>query len=176
MGRSLAAAVGTAAHHLLEDIDLGGDLADQVIERRQGVIEGAVVGLDPNLVQEATGLLEDLVDHLVGSESLRRLGELAPAVVARELAVFLRPISDSGTSVISGAVDLVYRDPEDGRLVIADYKTDRVKNDVEIAGRVERYTTQLETYSRALQEALSLEYLPRKELWFLHADRIERIS
>jgi len=175
VGRSLAAAVGTAAHQLLESIDLGCNLADQVIERRQDVIEGAVVGLDPNLVREARERLEDMVDHLVASECLRRLGELAPDIVARELSVFLRPIDNSGTSVVSGAVDLVYRDPEDGRLVIADYKTDRVKTDAEIAGRVERYTPQLEVYARALEGALDLEYPPRAELWFLHADRIVRL-
>ncbi len=105
-----------------------------------------------------------------------RLGQLAPAIVARELPVFLRPAEDNGTSVISGAVDLVYRDPEDGRLVIADYKTDRVESETEIAARVDRYQPQLAIYARALEEALGLEERPHTELWFLHADRIVRLS
>jgi ATP-dependent exoDNAse (exonuclease V) beta subunit len=174
--RSAAAAVGTAVHDLLETLDLESDLAAQVIERRPTVIESAAAGLDPGMVVEMTGRLEEVVDRLVESACLRRLGEVAEAVIARELPVFLRPTEDSGTSVISGAVDLVYRDPEDGRLVIADYKTDGVETDAEIAERTERYRSQLETYASALEEALVLDYRPRAELWFLHADRIVRIA
>jgi len=174
-GRSAAAAVGTAVHHLLETLDPESDLAAQFTERRPGVIEGAVAGLAPNLASEATGRLEEMMDHLAQSGCLRRLVELAPAIVARELPIFLRPIGNSGTSVISGSVDLVYRDQGDGRLVIADYKTDRVESEAEITGRVERYRPQLETYARALEEALDLGYRPQTELWFLQADRIVRL-
>jgi ATP-dependent exoDNAse (exonuclease V) beta subunit len=95
--------------------------------------------------------------------------------VARELEVFREPDDDDGTSVISGAVDLVYTDPSDRRLVVADYKTDAVEDDAEIAERVERYRPQLETYARALEEALALEKRPSTELWFLHSDRIVRL-
>jgi ATP-dependent exoDNAse (exonuclease V) beta subunit len=144
-------------------------------ERRQALIDAAAAGLEPDEAQEVEGRLERLMDRLPTSQLLRRLSELAPTIVARELPVLLRPSIDDGTSVISGAVDLVYRDPSDGCVVIADYKTDRAENDAEIAGRVEKYRPQLETYARALEEALSLEQTPHRELWFLQADRIVRL-
>ncbi len=52
---------------------------------------------------------------------------LAPAVIARARAsaVFGWEESEDGPGVWSrGFVDLVYRDPDDGRMVVADYKTD----------------------------------------------------
>jgi len=176
MGRSAAAAIGTAVHHLFETIDLEGDLGIQVGERRQALIDEAAAGLDPDEAQEVEGRLGRLIDRLPTSRLLRRLSELAPTIVARELPVLLRPTLEDGTSVISGAVDLVYSDPSDDHLVIADYKTDQAESDAEIAGRVEKYRPQLETYARALEEALSLEKTPRCELWFLHADRIVRLT
>jgi len=175
VGRSPAAAVGTAAHHLLETLVLEGDLSTQVNARRRALIDEAVAGLRPDQARQAVERLESFLDRLSGGGSLRRLSELAPAIVARELSVFLQPDDGSGTSVISGAVDLVYRDPEDGRLVVADYKTDRVESETEIAGRVERYRPQLETYARALEEALDLDNRPHTELWFLRTDRIVRL-
>ncbi len=172
----VAATVGTAIHHLLEGLDLSDDLEAQVLDRAETVIAGAVSELDRAAAGEATQRLEKLLDGLCRGGILERLAELAPAIVARELPVFLRPAEDSGTSVISGAVDLVYRDPEDSRLVIADYKTDAVATDAEIADRVERYRPQLEIYARALEQALGLDHRPHTELWFLEVDRIVRLS
>lgn len=174
-GRSAAAAVGTAVHNLLENLNLESELAGQVAEMGRAAIDDAVAGLDPGSVQLASERLGKLLIDLTGSESLRRLQELAPAVIARELPVFLRPSDTSGTSVVSGAVDLVYGDPDDGRLVVADYKTDRVEGD-DITRRVEKYRPQLEIYADALEEALDLDHRPHTELWFLHPDRIVRLS
>ncbi len=172
--RDAAAAVGTAIHHLLETLDLGNDLAGQVDARRPAVIEDAAGGLDADGVRSATAHLEGLLSRLGHSACMARLAELAPQVSARELEVFLKPSEDDGTSVISGAIDLVYTDPGDGRLVVADYKTDAVETETEIGERVERYRAQLETYARALKQALELDDVPHTELWFLHADRIVR--
>jgi ATP-dependent exoDNAse (exonuclease V) beta subunit len=77
--------------------------------------------------------------------------------------------------VVSGIVDLLYRDPEDGRLVVADYKTDRVQDDETLAERARVYEPQVRIYARALQKALGLDHEPHNELWFLDADRIVRL-
>ena len=138
--------------------------------------EGLTSELDPAERREAIRRFDDLLDGLARGETLKRLSELAPMVIARELPVFLRPDYDDGTSVITGSVDLVYRDPDDGCLVIADYKTDTVGSDGEIAERVERYRPQLDTYARALEQALDLEDRPHTELWFIYADRVVRLS
>lgn len=171
-----AAAVGTAIHHLLESLDLTADLDPQIRTRGAALAERFTAELDQKGQEEALRRFDDLIDGLVRGQTLERLSELAPVVVARELPVFLNPDQDDGTSVITGSVDLVYRDPDDGRLVIADYKTDAVETETEIAKRVERYRPQLEIYANALEQALHLEAEPHRELWFLHADRVVRLS
>ena len=107
-----------------------------------------------------------------------RLAALAPQVVARELPVLLweeRPEGEPN-AVISGIVDLVYSDPDDGCLVVADYKTDYVKEDLELEKRRRIYEPQLQTYAQTLKTALKLDHEPHTELWFLNADRIVRLT
>ena len=173
--RGAAAAVGTAVHRLLETLDLGAELVAQVDARRRSVMDDVTSEIGADECGDVESRLESLIDRISRGGCLSRLAELAPRVASRELEIFRRPDDDDGTSVISGAIDLVYRDPDDGRLVIADYKTDAVEDEVEVAERVERYRPQLETYARALEEALALDEKPHTELWFLHADRIVRL-
>ena len=59
---------------------------------------------------------------------------------------------------------------------MADYKTDRVESEADVAQRVERYTAQGRAYQHALRDALGLEAPPRFELWFLRADRVEVVA
>ena len=73
---------------------------------------------------------------------------------------------------VAGTADLVYEDPEDGGLVVADYKTDAVETDAEIDDRAKVYSSQGAIYARAVQEALNLDRPPRMEFWFLHPGRI----
>ncbi len=73
---------------------------------------------------------------------------------------------------VAGTIDLLYRDPATGALVIADYKTDAALRPEEIAQRAETYAAQGAVYQRALQEALRLDDPPRFELWFLQPGAI----
>jgi ATP-dependent exoDNAse (exonuclease V) beta subunit len=75
---------------------------------------------------------------------------------------------------VSGAIDLLYRDPDGGKIVIADYKTDEVKTEKEMRGRAVVYASQGALYARAIQEALELAELPRFELWFLRVGIVVR--
>ena len=79
-------------------------------------------------------------------------------------------------SHVAGSIDLCYRDPETAEWVVADYKTDRVASDADVAQRVAIYTDQGRTYQRALREAFGLQSDPRFELWFLDADRVEVVA
>jgi ATP-dependent exoDNAse (exonuclease V) beta subunit len=103
---------------------------------------------------------------------LHRLAELGPNVLARELPVLLSGTDDGPVGFLAGSVDLVYRDPAGGGIVVVDFKTDRVEEGDRIASRAAAYRPQLETYARALQEALGLVAPPRKELWFLWPDEV----
>jgi ATP-dependent exoDNAse (exonuclease V) beta subunit len=100
-------------------------------------------------------------------------------VVARELGCLAPPEIDAfahPVGFVSGAIDLVYRDPGDDRLVVADWKSDRVESEVEIAQRTSIYGAQVRSYAAALRAALALDYEPRAELWFLHPGRVAVVS
>ena len=101
------------------------------------------------------------------------LCDLADRIVARELSVLLPPDSPDGpVGYLTGVIDLVYRDPSSGDLVVADYKTDSLPDAATLHDRAAAYARQGAIYQRAVREALDLSYTPRFELWFLDADRI----
>jgi ATP-dependent exoDNAse (exonuclease V) beta subunit len=96
-------------------------------------------------------------------------------VVARELPVLLPPDpADAAgpTGFLAGAIDLVYRDPDTEEWVVADYKTDAIAGETELAARARDYALQGAPYVRALRDALVLDRVPRFELWFLDVDRV----
>ncbi len=120
-----------------------------------------------------------MTDHQRGQEQglLGRLRSLKEHVVARELDVLLAPEAGEAGPVgfVSGAIDLVYRDSDDGRLVVADYKTDSIASEADADERARLYEGQGRAYQRALREALDLSYTPRFELWFLSAGMIRTV-
>jgi ATP-dependent helicase/nuclease subunit A len=58
--------------------------------------------------------------------------------------------------MMEGVIDLIYR--LDGRIWIADYKTDDVAAE-DAPARADRYRSQAEMYSRAVERALGLSSL-----------------
>jgi ATP-dependent exoDNAse (exonuclease V) beta subunit len=195
LDRASALAIGTAVHAALEGLDLFGPLAEARARAQAALLGPLVDALGAARAaaaeREARGVLAAFFDGPL-FELLRRL---APHVVARELPVLLAPdplemdgaglpgssgerLGDVLADPIgcwSGVVDLVYRDPASGRLVIADYKTDRVPA-AEAAARAGAYRTQGRVYAHALQAALGLAAPPRFELWFLASGRIEPVG
>ena len=171
--RGLAMALGTAVHEMLEVLDLDRELAPQIAEHRAGIVGELGSGRNG---EEAGRRADELLTRLAEGECLRRLGSVARSVLSRELPVLLWSDEEGAPgAVVSGIVDLLYRDPDDGRLVVADYKTDRVPDDDALAERTRVYEPQVRIYARALQEALDLDHEPHTELWFLAADTIVRL-
>jgi len=174
--RDLAMAIGTAVHRFLETADLGADLTAQVGKSRDRMVAEVVSGLVEAQVPGAEKIIDDLLATLISGPCLERLSALAPAVIARELPVFGWEESEHGPgTVVSGIVDLVYRDPDDGRMVVADYKTDAFDGEELLEERARGYEPQVRTYAKILRAALDLEEEPHTELWFLAADRIVRL-
>ena len=170
--RSVAAAIGTAVHSLLEELDLGAPLAPQVEHCRVVIRERLCEGLEGVDHEQVRQRFDDLVDGLTRSECLRRLETIAPRVVARELPLLAAPGGASdAVGFAAGAADLLYREA-DGTLVVADFKTDAVTDGAELDARAEVYRPQIEAYAGALIDAFDLDVPPRCELWFLSADRI----
>ncbi len=171
--RGLAMALGTAVHSMMETLDLASELAPQIAAQRERIL--GELGFDDD-GDDGKGRAEDLLTRLAGGSCLARLSAVADYVVARELPVMLWS-EEPGLpgAVVSGLVDLVYRDPDDGRVVVADYKTDRIDGAEALAERAGVYEPQVRTYASALRDALDLDHEPHVELWFLAADRIVRL-
>ncbi|NOZ78868.1 MAG: UvrD-helicase domain-containing protein [Acidobacteria bacterium] len=171
--RAVARAVGTAIHRVIEELDLSAGAAPEA-PRLKAVAEALLERLVPPVGRKAAfERLERIFKGLAGGTCLGRLADIASHVIARELPVLLGP--GEGTDVggfISGCADLVYRDPGDGRLVVADYKTDTIGSREVLERRTEEYARQVAVYVRALTEAFPAEPLPRAELWFLAEDLI----
>jgi ATP-dependent exoDNAse (exonuclease V) beta subunit len=175
--RDAAAAVGTAVHRLLERLDLRADLAAELERLRAEVDHELIRALPPGEVEAARERAGELLARFSRGPLAARLALLAPHVLARELPVLLLPDAAGASApagFFSGAVDLLYRDPQAGELVVADYKTDRIEAGPELREAAERYAHQGAGYVRAVQEALGLPAPPRFELWFLHAGEIVR--
>jgi ATP-dependent exoDNAse (exonuclease V) beta subunit len=170
-----AAAVGTALHAALERWDAGAEIgtARAMALARVDAALPALVGASE--LAAARTEAERILDRFVASPLLDRLREIDAHVVARELPVLLRPRpGDDAVGHVVGAIDLLYRDPETGAWVVADYKSDEVSSDAELRERAARYAGQGGAYVRAVHEALGLDAPPRFELWFLA--RGERVT
>jgi ATP-dependent exoDNAse (exonuclease V) beta subunit len=172
--RERARAVGTAVHRALELLDptLAPDAAlSDSMTRAQ---DSLALLLGPGEREAALASAREILERFVRGPLFARLRELAPHVVARELPVLLSPERpDAGpVGFVSGAIDLVYRDPATAELVVVDYKTDRLEGPSELAERAASYRAQGAEYQRALRQALVLDAAPRFELWFLHAGRV----
>ena len=175
-GRELAMASGAALHRALELWDLDADPAREM-ERHRALLPvylaAVAAGED---AARALPRCHRLLERFVAGGLAARLRELAGRVVARELPVLLAPDPDppdgaGPVAFVAGAIDLLYRDPGSGALVIADYKTDEVAG-ADLARRTAIYASQGAAYVHAVQAALELAAPPRFELWFVHAGRI----
>jgi ATP-dependent helicase/nuclease subunit A len=181
--REVALAVGSVVHRVLEELDLAAGAPEPAVglARQRERLEELIA---PHLregeaAERARQRCETLLDRLERGALLARLAALRGQVVARELPVLLPPdptAADGPVGFVSGALDLLYRDPDTGTLVVADYKTDRAEGDAEVAELARAYAPQARLYARAVQEALDLPEPPRAELWFLWPGRVEVVA
>ncbi|HVG08390.1 MAG TPA: UvrD-helicase domain-containing protein [Thermoanaerobaculia bacterium] len=166
--REAAMAAGGAVHRALETWDLFAGPEEEA-RRQRDLLPVYIARLaEGDVLDRALPLAQGLLDRFAAGGLLVRLRGLREHVLARELPVLLPPAASS-VGFVSGTIDLLYRDPATGRLVVADYKTDDPEA---LEARVAVYAPQGATYVRALREALGLEEPPRFELWFLQADRV----
>ena len=169
--REAAMAAGGAVHRALEEWDLLDDPRRELVRQRTllpAYLAALVEGADRD---KALPLAEALLETFAAGPLVARLRALAGHILARELPVLLPPGDGEHAPVgaVTGAIDLLYRDPEDGRIVIADYKTDEVATAEEIQARAKVYAPQGAVYTRAVREALEMKEPPRFEVWFLRA-------
>jgi ATP-dependent exoDNAse (exonuclease V) beta subunit len=175
--RSPATVAGAAVHKVLEEIDLLGDLGEGLARARRALPDLVTALNAGGGGEEALRRSDSILARLAGSRTLARLAAIARDVVARELPILLPPDgrADGPVGFVAGTIDLVFRDPASGDLVVVDYKTDDVSTAAEIANRAAAYAPQALVYRRALLEALAPERDVRCELWFLAADHVEKV-
>ncbi len=181
--RSAARWVGTAIHAALERIDLGASAAEWS-DQRARIAAQIAAAAPPDERAQATEDALACWDALASGPIAARLRALSERVVARELPVLLGPTQSpcsepkayatESLGFVAGSVDLLYRG-DDGRLVVVDYKTDRVDPSTGDARvRRESYARQGELYCRAVGEALCTEP-PRFEIWWLRSGVVEQV-
>ena len=169
-GRDAATASGTFIHSVLEEWDTDADVSAELERHRDG-LDTRVAALARRDVDKACAAAREILDRLDGSDCVARLRELGPCILGREVPFCASPPSedDGPVGAVAGTVDMIYRDPQNGEVVVVDYKTDRVApGDAE--ARANDHSDQLGAYRDAVARALGEPV--RGELWFLHADRI----
>src|SRR6185295_11843055 len=147
--RDVARLAGSAMHAALQSWDfkdarrlrdLGSQAALRLLEEEFG--DAASPKWRDPVGRETAGIIEEFLR----SPLPKRLASLT--VLGREVPVLYR---DDAGATWSGACDLLYRD-ERGRLVVADYKTERL--DGPPAAAAERHRRQMEIYLDAFRRTL----------------------
>ncbi len=165
--RDVATAVGSAVHRVLERFDHGAADPDAELRwRHDEAVRWLETAIAPDRLAAARTHLNEILNTFRNGPLWSHWLGLAGHVLARELPVLLPPSGDDPegpVGALTGFVDLLYRDPATGELVVADYKTDTGH----IEDRARAYAGQLAAYARAIQHALELPAPPRTELWFL---------
>ncbi len=105
----------------------------------------------PQLIAPVTEDLTPVLEHFLSSKPYQRLQRAT--VLGREVP-FAMPLDEG--QMMEGVIDLIYR--LDGRIWIADYKTDDVSAEAAQA-RADHYRPQAEMYSRAVESSLGLSPL-----------------
>ena len=116
--------------------------------------------------QEVLAQTGPALDALLASRLPAALAKLE--VLGRELPLLFE---DPDGTRWNGTIDLLYRDPADGRLVVADYKSEAAP---ERADR-ERYRQQLAVYARGVARLFPNELAPVAELIWLRSGQRERV-
>ncbi len=176
--RDLAAAVGTAVHRVLERFEPGApDPGAELERRRREAAAWLKTVLPAGKLPEARARLAALLETFHTGPLWNRWLALGKGdhILARELPVLLPPheAPEAPVGALTGVIDLLYRDPDTGAPVIADYKTDDPGH---LDDRAQAYRSQLALYARAIEQALGLETPPRTELWFLAAGEVVRLA
>ncbi len=155
---------GILVHRVLEAWDFSGGV-DQIEAR----LKVAGQAMPEEICEEARSLLSTFLES-EPYRILRRaeiLGREVPFCMPweQESPHASRLTSGDSACIMEGVIDLVYR--LDGQVWIADYKTDRVREE-EVAGRAAEYQRQARVYAEAVADSLGIDKV-RAQLLFLRS-------
>jgi ATP-dependent exoDNAse (exonuclease V) beta subunit len=161
--RELGRAAGSALHDVLERLSFKSPSAARAL-LRPAVARAARLASLPE--EEVAAHAGTALDAFLASGLPAALAKVD--VVGRELPLLFE--DEDGTRW-NGTIDLLYRDPADRRLVVADYKSEAAP---ERADR-ERYRRQLAVYVRGVAHLFPDELAPAAELIWLRSGQRERL-
>ena len=119
---------------------------------------------------EIRPLVEQALQHKAVVKALRARNGLWP-----EISV-AAPLDDGPSPVVlEGIIDLLYQDDE-GQMVILDYKTDRVRNEADVAAKMKYYRYQGAAYAVAVEQATGRTVKSVQFLFIRHADPESRLQ
>lgn len=169
--RSTAPAVliGSAVHWVLETIPLDRELADALAGRLEALAGWVRRQAPPDDAVAVLSGAHAVLASFAASPLAGRWEGIRRHVMGREVSLLLPPDGTDAVGFVAGQIDLLFRDPLDGRPVVVDFKTDEVGTPAEVAARASAYASQCATYARGVGAALGLPLTPRWELWFLRA-------
>lgn len=165
----VATLVGAAVHWVLETLSLDCPLVDALTERLPALAGWIGRHASADSAGAVLGGAHEVLARFAGSPLAGRWEEVRRHVLGREVPLLLPPEGTPAVGFVAGQVDLLVADPNDGRPVVIDFKTDQVDSPDEVSARAEAYASQCATYARGVQAALGLAHTPRWELWFLRA-------
>jgi len=168
--------IGSATHLVLEHLDFSAPSTKQALEKQlqQMIDRRLIISADMERVDK------DGVIWLMQSELGEILRENA-STLRREVSISLAEDGESSSTrpdpldraMIRGRIDaLVARG---AKLVIADYKTDRVKEPADIEARVEVYRPQMQAYRKAI-ESITGRRVDAAYLAFLTPRALRRVD
>jgi ATP-dependent helicase/nuclease subunit A len=148
--------IGTLAHRVLQHWDFS-DAPENLRERIAAVCRQDITEDRAGTMAEIERELQELLRTFTASEPYRELQRAT--ILGREVPFAMPwPVSSSQSSALSpqsclmeGIIDVVYR--LDGKIHLADYKTDRVQ-DSEVPARAAAYEGQARIYREAVSRCL----------------------
>lgn len=162
------AEAGTATHAFLQFADFD-KLDDPEAEIERLVSQRFITAKQAKLIDRRK------LANFVSSDIFRRIR--ASGDVTREFRFTFEadasdfiPDAPKEKLLVQGAIDCVFE--EDGKCVVVDYKTDRIKDD--LAEKAAHYKPQLEIYARGLRELTGRE-VSEAILYFLDAGEAVRV-
>ena len=151
---SAPVARGTAHHKFLQYCNFEQARASLDTEIDRLLNDGKLTQEQVDMIDRKTlneFLSTKLIDRIIASQLVMREKRFTARLKPSEVFDEYKGVKTDATVIIQGAVDLAF--VEDGKLVIVDYKTDRVKDITKLAGL---YKKQLDLYKSAMEQSEEL--------------------
>lgn len=145
------AKIGTIMHLCMQKLDLRKEYTiDEIAEFVDKMVYDKIISLE-----EAESINKEQLLEFTKSDIAKRIRKAKAIYKEKPFYININASEIYGEKInenilVQGIIDLYFID-EENRLVLVDYKTDRVENIEEL---IPKYKTQLDLYKQALEEAL----------------------